>query len=107
VLCERRVYAIKTRRHHISCGNQCQPALVFHSQATPQPLVSLCQHYEIIPKIPTLTYTRHPLCDMHHTILTTISLYSLFKRCCVNRVRPKGFHLRSSSPAHTVYPERS
>jgi len=45
VLCKRRVYAIKTRRHHISCGNHCQPAPVFHSQATPPPLVSLYQHY--------------------------------------------------------------
>ncbi len=82
--------------------------------SNPTSLASLYQHY--IPPLKPFQRTyfdvnQAPLYDIHHTILTTISLYSLFKRCCVNRVRPKGFHLfvfrlNVPHPLHTVYPER-
>ncbi len=116
VLCKRRVYAIKTSRHHISCGIHCQPAPVFHSQATHN--ISFLFTNTTFPpwnhsKGPALTYTRDPLlCDMHHTILTIISLYALFKMGCVTRRRPWGFTSLLSGwtflrhPPHPVRPER-
>ena len=79
VLCERRVYPIKTSRHHISCGIHCQPAPIFHLQVTPQPLVSLFQHYEIIPKNLLWRIPGTP-CVICITRFWQLFLYTLYSR---------------------------
>lgn len=111
VLCEWRVYSIKTSRHHISCGIHCQPVLVLHSQVTPQPLVSLYQHYIS----PLKSFQRTLLwripgtpCVICLTRFWQLFLYTLFQDVLYEQSAAKGFSPlciqaeRSSSPAHRL-----